>query len=380
MKIANHRPVYVTGTGMHKYQFPSETPYVTLGLTAVRAALEEAGINFSDIEGAYVGCTGIGMAAARVMFNYLGSTGLACTQVENASASGSSAFRQAVIDVASGVSDIALAVGVDKYRDQVRAVNKQNVANLSPFADVPLVHYALLTAMLEESTDLTPTDLALVASKNHTNASHNPYAQFQKPRSVEAILASNPVAGSITSLMCCPRGEGAAAAIVMSEEGLRRLGNTSLVPIRVASSVLQSERHHRDSFTASEELARRVAEQAYADAAIDPSMLDVVELHDAFAVEEILYTEAFGLCPKDGATAFIRAGETAIGGSCAVNPSGGLIGMGHPLGPTGIGQICEISKQLRGTAGPRQQPDARWGMAHMMGLGTIAIAHILCRE
>ncbi|KGM49011.1 thiolase family protein [Pseudooceanicola atlanticus] len=373
------RPVYVIGVGMHKYQFVSDTLYIDMGLTAVRAALKDAGIAFPEVESAYIGCTGIGMAAGRIMFNHLGSTGLACTQVENASASGSSAFQMAVHEVALGRRDVSIAVGVDKYGDQVRAVSKEAVNRLSDTAAIPLVKYAIMAEYLSKEKGLTGEDLALVASKNHTNASKNPFAQFQKPRSVEQVLAANTVAGTTTSLMCCPRGEGAAAAIVCSEEAIRRLGITA-EPIRVTASALQSEKPQQGREIPSVTLAQEVTEMVYQEAGITAADLDCVELHDAFAIEEILYTETFGLAPKGEGQHFLRAGGSAIGGQCCVNSSGGLIGQGHPLGPTGIGQIHEIVNQLRGRNGERQQPDAKIGMAHMIGLGSIAIAHILQKE
>jgi len=379
-RLADRRPVYVVGVGMHPYQFASDTPYIEMGLTALRAALADAGLAFPAIESAFIGTTGIGMAAGRIMFNHIGSTGLACTQVENASASGSSAFQLACLEVAAGRRDCTLAIGVDKYGDQKRAVLKEHVNRLSDTAHIPLVKYALMAEHLAKEKGLAPEDLAGVAAKNHTNASKNPFAQFRKPRSVEQVLASTLVAGSTTSLMCCPRGEGAAAAIVCSEEGIRRLGIAGDRPVRVTASVLQSERPQQGREIPSVTLAQEVAERAYEEAGITADALDVVELHDAFAIEEILYTETFGLAPKGAGQHFLREGGSAIGGRCAVNASGGLIGQGHPLGPTGIGQVHEITRQLRGEQGERQQQGARIGMAHMIGLGSIAIAHVLQRE
>lgn len=374
------RPVYVVGVGMHRYQFASDTPYITLGLTAVRAALADAGIAFPAVESAHVGCTGIGLAAGRIMLNHLGSTGLGVTQVENASASGSSAFQMACHEVAAGLKDCVLAIGVDKYGDQVRALNKEGVNRLSDTANIPLIRYAIMAEHLKKTKGLSQEDLARVASKNHTNGSKNRFAQFQKPRSVEDILNSTLVAGSTTSLMCTPRGEGGAAAILCSEEGIRKLGIAGDRPIRVLSSVLRSEEPQRGRELPSVTVAQTVAEQAYAEAGITAADLDCVELHDAFAIEEILYTETFGLAPKGEGQHFLRDGGSAIGGRCCVNSSGGLIAQGHPLGPTGIGQIHEIVNQLRGENGERQQPDAKTGMAHMIGLGTIAIAHVLQRD
>lgn len=374
------RPVYVIGVGMHRYQFASETPYIEMGLTALRGALADAGIEFPSIESAYVGTTGVGMAAGRVMFNHIGSTGLAVTQVENASASGSSAFAQACLEVAAGRTDVSLALGVDKYGDQKRAVLKEGVSKLCDTANIPLVRYAIIARWLGAEMGLTAEDLAMVASKNHTNGSKNSYAQFQKARTVEQVLASTRVVGDLTSLQCCPRGEGAAAAIVASEEAIQRLGVAGSRPIRVLSSTLASEKPVRGRESPSIATAEAVAERTYAEAGITPDQLDVVELHDAFSIEEIVYTEAFGLCPKGQGNHFLREGGSAIGGKCAVNSSGGLIAQGHPLGPTGVGQIHEIVRQLRGENGERQQPGAKTGMAHMIGLGTVAIAHVLQRD
>lgn len=374
------QPVYVIGVGMHKYQFASDTRYIDMGLTAVRAALDDAGISFPDVESAFIGCTGIGMAAGRIMLNHLGSTGLACTQVENASASGSSAFQQSIIEVAAGRRDVSIAIGVDKNGDQLRAAQKEQVNRLSDTANIPLVKYAIMAEYLKKKNGLSSDDLARVAAKNHTNASKNPFAQFQKPRTAEQILASTLVAGTTTSLMCCPRGEGAAAAIVASENAIKKLGISGGKPVRVTASTLQSEKPQIGREIPSVTLAQDVAEQAYSEAGIKPADLDVVELHDAFAIEEILYSETFGLAPKGSGHKFLSDGGSAIGGQCCINSSGGLIGQGHPLGPTGLGQIHEITKQLRGENGARQQPDARIGMAHMIGLGSIAIAHILQRD
>lgn len=380
LTLQQMRPVHVVGVGMHPYQFASDTPYIEMGLTALRTALKDAGISWPDVESAYVGTTGVGMAAGRVMFSHIGATGVAVTQVENASASGSSAFQLACLEVASGRRDVALAIGVDKHGDQKRAAMKEKIARLSDTATIPLVKYALIARTLARETGLTAEDMARVASKNHTNASQNPFAQFRKPRTVEQILASSRVAGDLTSLMCCPRGEGAAAAIVVSEDAIRRLGIAGSRPVRVLSSTLQSELPPSGHEATSVSLARRVAEQTCAEAGVTPGELDIVELHDAFAIEEILYTEAFGLCPVGSGHHFLAEGGSAIGGACAVNPSGGLIGQGHPLGPTGLGQIHEIVRQLRGESGVRQHPGARTGMAHMIGLGSIAIAHVLRRD
>lgn len=374
------RPVHVVGVGMHPYQFASDTPYVHLGLTAIRAALADARVRWPDVEAAFVGTTGTGMASGRTMFRHLGSTGLAVMQVENASASGSTAFRSAVTAVACGQADVALAVGVDKFGDAQRSGRKDGLERLSDSIHIPLIKFALLAREYLDRYGLTPEDMARVAVKNHGNASRNPFAQFRKPRTLEQVMASPKVVGELTALQCTPRGEGGAAAIVVSDDALRQLGLDARRAIRVASSVMNSEQLDDGREPAIVAMCRDSAQRACRAAGVRSDELDIVELHDAFSIEELVYTEAFGVCGPGEAAAFLASGASAIGGRCAVNPSGGLIGQGHPLGPTGIGQIAEIVRQLRGENGERQHPNARTGMAHMIGVGSISIAHVLRRD
>lgn len=372
-----HDGVYVAGIGMHPYQFPSDTPYTHLGLVAVRAALGDAGLSWSQVQSAYVGTTSIGMATGRVMLRHLGATGLAVTQVENASASGSFAFRQACMEIASGISDVALAVGVDKHGDGRRAADKEGLARLSETATIPAVKFAMMARTYLRERGADAASMAKVAVKNHGNASLNPFAQYRKPRTLEQVLASPKVAGDLTVQQCCPRGEGAAAALLVSGRALRRLGLDPARCVRVRASAACSETEETAYGAAEVDLVRVSAQAALAQAAISAQTLDLLELHDAFSVEELLYSEAIGVCEPGEGAAYLERGDSRIGGRCAINASGGLIGMGHPLGPTGIGQIAEITRQLRGEAGERQHTLARWGMAHMIGLGSVAIAHVL---
>ena len=369
--------VYIAGIGLHPYQFPSETPYTHLGLTAVRAALADAGLRWNQVQSAYVGTTSIGMAAGRVMLRHLGSTGLGVTQVENASASGSFAFRQACMEIAAGMSDAVLAVGVDKHGDGRRAANKDGLDRLSDTATIPAVKFAMMARTYLRERGASVAEMAGVAVKNHGNAARNPFAQFRKPRTLEQVLASPRVAGDLTVQQCCPRGEGAAAVLLVSGRAIQRMGLDARRCVRVSASVAGSERDESHYGDAAIELVRSSARAAFEQAGIAPTELDLLELHDAFSVEELLYSEAIGVCEAGEGARFLARGDSQIGGRCAINASGGLIGMGHPLGPTGIGQLAELTRQLRGEAEGRQQPQARWGMAHMIGLGSVSIAHVL---
>jgi len=375
--IDGNEGVYVAGIGMHPYQFPTETPYTHLGLAAVRGALADAGVAWEKVQSAYVGTTSIGMAAGRVMFRHLGATGLAVTQVENASASGSFAFRQACMEVTHGISDVVLAMGVDKHGDGRRAANKDGLERLSDTATIPAVKFALMARSYLRERNAGIESMARVAVKNHGNAARNPYAQFRKPRTLEQVLASPKVAGDLTVQQCCPRGEGAAAVLLVSGRALERMGLDPRRCVRVRASVATSERDETSYGDGPIELVRSSARTALEQAGIAATQLDLLELHDAFSVEELLYSEAVGVCEPGEGAAYLERGDSQIGGRCAINASGGLIGMGHPLGPTGIGQIAEITRQIRGEAEGRQHPNARWGMAHMIGLGSVAIAHVL---
>jgi acetyl-CoA acetyltransferase len=373
------RPVFVVGIGLHRYQRLSETTYVDLGLTAVRQALGDAGIQWRAVESAYTGTALIGMAASRPMLRHLGATGIAMAQVENASASGSTAFRHACLDVASGVSDVSLAVGVDKPGPVAMAPGKTGIRDLVGGRVVPFTHFALLANEYMHRNGATPEQVAAVAVKNNRNGANNPYAQRQKAVTLEEVMAGPAISGTLTRLQCCPVGEGAAAVIVASEDAIEHLGIDRRRAIRVIGSVTRSERVYREARNFDAELTRETVEQAYSEAQIAPADLDVVELHDAFTIEELLYVEAMGLCASGEAAAQIAAGTFDVGGRCAVSASGGLLAMGHPIGPTGAGQIAEITRQLRGEAGPRQQRGARTGLAHMVGVGAVCVVHVLQR-
>lgn len=375
VKLRDCRPVHVVGIGLHPYQRKSEISLAGLAVHAVRAALADAGLSWSEVETAYTGTT-TGMAMSRRMYRHLGASGIPMLQVENASASGSSAFRQACIDVASGLADVAIAVGVDKPRDWDFSGATAVAGDLAAGRVLPFTHFALLANRHMHEHGTTAEQFALVAVKNSQNGSLNPNAQRQKARTLEEVLAPPQISGPLTRLQCCPVGEGAAAAIVASDDAIRRLGLDVSRAVRVRSSASRSETvYDGENFDAA--LTRETTAQALDDAGLTPADLDVVELHDAFTVEELLYIEAMGLAPEGKAGSQLAEGQFDIGGRVAVSPSGGLLAMGHPVGPTGVGQICEITTQLRGEAGTRQHLGATNGLAHMVGLGAVCVVHIL---
>ena len=376
VSLRDLRPVHVVGVGLHPYQKPSDTPYTELGVRAVRDALDDGGLAWADVETAYTGTATTAMGLSRLMYRHFGSTGIPMAQVENASASGSTAFRQACIDVAAGLADVAIAAGVDKPLKFGMPQSAAGLRDLVGGRVAPFTHFALLANRYIHDHGATEEQFALVAVKNSENGALNPNAQRQKARTLDEVLAPPFISGPLTRLQCCPVGEGAAAVIVASDDAITRLGLDPGRAVRVLSSASRSETVYRgENFDAA--LTRETAGIALEEAGVSASDLDVVELHDAFTVEELLYIEALGLAPVGHAAAQLAEGQFHIGGRVAVSASGGLLSMGHPIGPTGVGQICEVTTQLRGEGGERQHAGARTGLAHMVGVGAVCVVHVL---
>jgi acetyl-CoA acetyltransferase len=376
------RPVHVVGAGWHRYQPASDTSYVTLGLAAVREALADAGAPWSEVQSVYVAKALLPMAPGRPMLRHLGASGVEIIHVENASASGSAAFRKACIEVASGISDVVVVVGVDKpsASGAVRAESIVGIDSIANDAIVPFTSFALLGDQYAQRWGVSHEDIARVAVKNHANGAKNPNAHRQQVRSLDEVLGGKVVSGKLTTLQCTPVGEGAAAVVLMSEDAIRRLGVGADKPVRVTGSAARSQRVYDDATRFDALLTGETTGIALREAGLRPDQIDVVELHDAFTVEELEYVEAMGICQPGQAVHLLKDGAFDIGGRCAVSPSGGLIAMGHPIGPTGVGQIGEIALQLRGAAGARQQRGARTGLAHMVGVGAVCYVHTLQRN
>lgn len=371
--IGDLRPVFVVGIGWHRYQGATATSHVELGTKAMRDALSDAGITWSEIDDIYLGTARLGMAPGRDIVKHMGALGQSLVHIENASASGSAAFRHGCISVAAGMSDAAMILGVDKLTPLFR--QPTGVASLAGDAIQPFTHFALLTNQYVTRFGILPEDIARVALKNHNNGAMNPNAHRQQRRTLDEILQGRRVSGDLTVLQCCPVGEGAAAVVIASEEGIRRLGIDASRAIRVASSAALSE-----SVNSSDKgISVNGIQRALNDAQIAATDLDVIELHDGFPIEELHYAEASGVCPEGHFVPMLKEGAFEIGGRCAVSPSGGLLAMGHPVGPTGVGQIGEITMQLRGEAGVRQHQGAKLGLAHMVGLGAVCYAHVLVK-
>lgn len=381
------RDVYIIGVGMTKFgKFPGMTT-AEMGRRAFVDAVKDCGVNPKEIEAAFIGhvrLAGQGAMVGQRIMREVGVTGIPVLNVENICASGSSCIWSAFGVISSGQFDLAAVIGVEQLSALGKGVIPPRLEDLEGLQGLILPSYFAMVArrhMHEYGT--TIEQLAKVSIKNHKNGCLNPRSQFQKEVTFEEICNSPIVADPLTVLHCCPTGDGAAAAILCSEKVAKRYSSN---PIKIAASVLKSGSYDggwRDLST--NDQTRRATKEAYEISGIGPEDLDLVELHDCFTIAEIFHYENLGLCKKGEGGHLIDEGKTELTGKIPVNPSGGLLAKGHPLGATGVAQIAEIVWQLRGEAGKRQVPDARVGLAHCVGgvidgldLGACTI-HILKR-
>lgn len=388
----------IVGIGMTKFGLFLDRDVKAMVREAVKQCLDDAGAKAADVEAVFFANMGQGVidgqtgVPGQVALRPLGFAGAPIVNVENACASAATALSLACAQVRGGLADLALAVGVEKLstqatelRDKVFAGAVDVGETLGVFAELrefgagidgppaqgarsifmDVYSYLARGHMREFGT--TQRQLAEIASKNHWHSSMNPRCHFQKQFSVEEVLAARALTYPLTVPMCSPYSDGAAAALVCSEAGLRRLGARTTRPVRVAASVLRSGTDRgREEFW-DKHITKLAADAAYAAAGVGPAEVDVAEVHDATAFGELLNTENLGLVPRgEGGPAAAR-GETRLGGRIPVNPSGGLESRGHPVGATGLAQIFELVTQLRGAAGARQVPGARIAIAENGG-------------
>lgn len=364
------RDVYITGVGMTVFGKHSERSLRDLGGEAAMRAIRDAGIKTHEIEAGYCGNalgpvlqgeTGVGQN----VFWEVGIHGIPIVNVENACATGSTALHQAWIGVSSGLYDMVIVAGTEKVvmpKGQVLDVGNGELE--ARLGEVFPGYFALIAQKHMEKYGTTREQMAKVSVKNHLNGSLNPYAQFQKTFTLEEVLNSPVIAEPLTLYSCCPNSDGAAALIVCSRERARKAGSRA-VKLRASVLATGTYENHRDLTTW--EVETRAAAKAYSIAGLGAKDLDVVEVHDAFTICELIHYEGLGLCPPGEGGRLIDEGLTELGGRIPVNPSGGLLSRGHPVGASGIAQIVEIVWQLRGEAAKRQIKDVRVGLAQIMG-------------
>jgi acetyl-CoA acyltransferase len=384
------RNVYVLGTGMIKFGRYPEKTVPELGGEAALIALKDAGINIKDVELFASGnlYQANAMIGQRIL-QQIGQTGVPVINVSNACATGSTAFREAFMAVASGMYDVAMAVGVEQMgkqgllggggggTDPAYSTEGRIGSGLMPavFGQAGMEHMRKYGTKLEH--------FAKISVKSHKHATRNPFSQYQNEVSLEDVMNARMVAYQNTLYMCCPTGDGAAAAILVSEDKLKQLAG-GRKRARVAASILTSDPYTERDLTLPDvnTLTRSAAQKAFDMAGVAPKDISLTELHDCFATAELIHYENLGLCGEGEAAKFIDEGggmHPDLGGKSPVNVSGGLLSKGHPLGATGVANICEVVWHLTEDerAKQRRVPNAKVGMAHVIGLGSACTVHIL---
>jgi acetyl-CoA acetyltransferase len=372
------RDVVVLGVGMHPFGRFIDKDLRDLAYTAVWDALKDAGVELRDIQVAYFGNSLAGLITGQEgirgqsVLGPIGFSDIPIVNVENACASASTAFRGVWLEIASGQSDVGIAVGVEKMFLEDRA---RSLAALSAVAQVELsklgaqftAGIAMQCKRYMRKYGATKEDLSLVAVKNSYNGSLNPYAFHRKPYTLEDILNSQLISEPLHLYMTSTIADGAAAAVLCAKEAARKY--TSGPFIDIAACTLRSGQHKdSDSFeTDSVSTVTLTTQQAYAASGIGPEDINVCELHDAMSPLEIVVTEDIGFCKRGEGVRLLKEGRTKITGDIPVNTSGGLCARGHPIGATGIAQVAEVVWQLRGQAGQRQVANCRVGMCEDHG-------------
>jgi sterol carrier protein 2 len=383
--------VYVVGVGMTKFEKPGarEWDYPDMAQEAGTRALADAGIAFDEIEQACVGyCYGDSTCGQRAVYT-LGLTGIPIYNVNNNCATGSTALFMAKQFVQAGIADCVLALGFEKmekgslgvkFTDRTNPMDRHAKLMIEKrgFAKAPPAPQFFGNAGREhmERYGTKPEHFAKIGWKNHKHSVNNPYSQFQDEYSLEDILKAPMVYDPLTKLQCCPTSDGAGAAILASERFVREHGLEAKAVEILAQAMttdFASSFEKSDMKLVGYDMTQAAARQVYEQSGCGPEDVDVVELHDCFSANELITYEALGLCPEGKAGQFVDSGAQTYGGQVVVNPSGGLISKGHPLGATGLAQCAELTWQLRGEAGKRQVEGAKLALQHNLGLGGAAV-------
>jgi len=386
------RKVFVVGVGMTKFEKPGSKSwdYPDMAREAGEKALADAGIAYSLVEQAAVGyCYGDSTCGQRAVYQ-LGCTGIPVYNVNNNCSTGSTALFMAKQLVEGGLADCALALGFEKmekgslgvkFTDRTNPLDKQFevMVNLRGFAKAPPAPQFFGNAGREhmERYGTTPEQFAKIGHKNHKHSVNNPYSQFQDEYSLDDILKAPMVYEPLTKLQCCPTSDGAGAAILASEDFVRK-HKLHAPAIEIAGMAMTTD--YDSTFKEQscikligQDMTRKAAEKVYEQSGLGPENVDVIELHDCFSTNELVTYEGLGLCPPGKGGQLIDSGAVTYGGRWVVNPSGGLISKGHPLGATGLAQCAELNWQLRGQAQKRQVKGAKVGLQHNLGLGGAAV-------
>ncbi|HKD87020.1 MAG TPA: hypothetical protein VKB62_00710 [Streptosporangiaceae bacterium] len=389
--------LWIIGVAMTKFTRYKDKDLIDLGSEAATAALSDAGLTIFDADILAAGClydtNGIGQRLQK----QIGQTGIPVYNVTNACATGATAFRVAAMAIKAGEASIGLAVGLEQM-GKLGLLGAQPAGKDKPYQPsgrygaVGPVEGVLGTSLMpgtfaqsgmeyaHQHDGVGFEQFAKVAEKNHAHSTLNPLAQYQKAFSLEEVMSAEMIAYPNTLLMCCPTGDGAAAAVLCSGERLRSMPEViRRRAVKVSASVMTSDPYVDGGSVQFDvnTLTRQAADKAYEEAGVGPEDLDMVELHDCFATAELRHYDNLRLCPEGGAGEWIDRRGPWRDGEIPVNVSGGLLSKGHPLGATGIANIYEVSTHLRGEAGDRQIEDAKVGLTHVIGLGSACAVHIL---
>jgi acetyl-CoA acetyltransferase len=359
----------VVGTGIIPFGKHPDRTLVDMAAEAACLALKDAAIDPGRVGMAFF-ANGVASrlfgdsTIGQNVFWEVGINRIPVLNVENACTSGSTAFYLASSMVAARQVETALVVGAEKMCvPQFGLINSGETEIDTQLGLVAPASFALRARRHMEEFGTTPEQLAMVSVKNRRHGGLNPYAQFRNALSIQEVLASPMIVDPLTRLQCCPIADGAAAVLVCNPETAKATKRA----IQVECAVLCTGNYENPQDLARWETDRRGCRMAYEQAGLGPEDLDVIECHDAFSISEILHYEAIGLCPEGEGGRFVEEGHTALGGRIPVNVSGGLMSRGHPVGATGVAQICEIVSQLRKEAAARQVAGAKVGLAHCMG-------------
>jgi acetyl-CoA acyltransferase len=392
--------VWILGAYMTKFGRYPDKDLIDLGAEAANGALDDAGATIHDV--GVLGAGNLAEAASGVgqrLQKQIGQTGIPVFNVANACATGATAVRTVYMAIKSGEADMGLAVGLEKmgkqgllgaagrgrsdkkvYEPTGRYGSVMGVEGILGTGLMPGVFAQAGMEYAYEHDGVGFEQFAKVAEKNHQHSTLNPLAQYQKAFTLSEIMDAEMMSYPNTLLMCCPTGDGAAAAVLVSEERLATLSaEQKKRAVKISASVLTS-----DPWTETDQvqpdvntLTRRAAAQAYETSGVDPRDLDLVELHDCFATAELIHYDNLQLCEPGQAGKFIDEGGPWRDGTTPVNVSGGLISKGHPLGATGVANLYEVATHLRGEAGDRQVDGAKVGLTHVIGLGSACAVHVL---
>lgn len=391
--------VWVLGAHMTRFARYPEKDVIDLAAEACLAALDDGSVTIHDIDVLAAGSLfQVGNSIGQRIQKQIGQTGIPVFNVANACATGATALRTVHLAIKAGEADIGLAVGVEQMGKMGLlggAATKKEKKIFEPSGrygavtgidgyigteGMPGVFAQAGMAYANDHEGVGFQQFARVAYKNHLHSTLNPLAQYRKKFSMEEIMNSPTMSYPNTLLMCCPTGDGAAAAVLISGQRLKSMATeVRKRAVKVSASVLTSDPYTESSQVQPDvnTLTRNAATTAYETAGVGPEDLDLVELHDCFATAELIHYDNLGLCEPGGAGDFIDAGAPYRDGTTPVNVSGGLISKGHPIGATGIANVYEITTHLRGEAQDRQIPDAKVGLAHVIGLGSACAIHIL---